>query len=632
MRRIQILTAILVMGFAAGAVWAGPRDDLWKQVEEAINKKGLPKTAIEILEKIIPGALEDQAWAEATRAICRKFSLEGQIQGSKAEEVIVRLQAQIAQVPDPMKPMMEAILAHWYWTYFQQNRWRFVQRTQTAEPPGEDFTTWDLARILAEIDKHFTLALAGEADLQATPIGAWDDLLEPGTMPDTYRPTLYDFLAFEALSFYNSGEQAGALPQDAFEIMADGPIFAPVAEFLLWRPETSDTECAKLKAVLLYQDLLAFHQNDKDRTAYLDADLQRLAFAKNQALGAEKGTLYEAALERFVGECQGHELAAQGLSKWASAVYARGDYVRAHELATQGWDTYPTSVGGILCYNLIQQIEARSASIKTERVWNEPLPDIQVTYRNVTRVFFRVVPVTFEVYAANNPSWNVGTGQLDTMRPAPPVLEWSADLPATLDYKSRTQAIAAPAGLAKGFYCLIASHDPSFQSPDNQISSFRFWVSDLALVVRHVDREGVTEGFVLNARAGAPITGAVVTRWKYESTRTGWLYRQADQTQSDHNGWFRFPHDGGKSSKFLLGAEFEGDRLVTLNTYETHGPAVNPPGQDRTIFFTDRSLYRPGQTYGPGPRQLPHAGRHGADRHIPRCQQPGDRPTGAPMQ
>ena len=58
-------------------------------------------------------------------------------------------------------------------------------------------------------------------------------------MPDTYRPTLYDFLVHEALSFYNSGEQA-ALPEDAFEIMADSPIFAPVAEFLAWEPETSD--------------------------------------------------------------------------------------------------------------------------------------------------------------------------------------------------------------------------------------------------------------------------------------------------------------------------------------------------------------------------------------------------------
>jgi hypothetical protein len=137
-----------------------------------------------------------------------------------------------------MKPVMEAVLGHWYWQYFQQNRWRFMQRTQTAEPPGADITTWDLATILAEIDKHFTLALAAEQTLKATPISAWNDLIEKGTVPDTYRPTLYDFLVFDALSFYSSGEQAGALPQDTFEIMADDPIFAPAAEFLAWQPRT----------------------------------------------------------------------------------------------------------------------------------------------------------------------------------------------------------------------------------------------------------------------------------------------------------------------------------------------------------------------------------------------------------
>jgi hypothetical protein len=595
MKRMQILAAVLLIATVAGVVWAGPRDDLWKQVDSAISK-GLPQTAIESLEQIIPGALQDEAWAEATRAICLKISLEGQIQGGKAEEVIVRLQDELAQAPEPMKPMMEAVLAHWYWTYFQQNRWRFMQRTQTAEPPGEDITTWDLARILAEIDKHFTLALANTAQLQATPIAEWDDLLEPGTMPDAYRPTLYDFLAFEALSFYNSGEQAGARPEDTFEIMADSPIFAPVAEFLAWRPETSDTESPKLKAVLLYQDLLAFHQNDKDRTAYLDADLQRLMFGNNQALGEEKGTLYEAALERFVGECQGHELAGRGLYQWANAVYARGDYVRAHELATQGWDTYPASVGGIQCYNLIQQIEAKSASIQTERVWNEPLPDITVTYRNVTKVYFRAVAVKFEDFVVPY-TWGLRQEQISTLLAAAPVLQWDANLPATTDYQQRTQSLPAPGGLAKGFYYLIASHDPSFQQKDNQVSATPLWVSDLALVVRNVAQQGVVEGFVLNAQTGAPITGATVTRWQqvYDAALS-WRYTPIDQTQSDQNGLFRFSSTDGKSMSFLLMVEAGDDRLAAMNTYSTHAPYNVGTAQEQTVFFTDRSLYRPGQT------------------------------------
>ena len=57
-----------------------------------------------------------------------------------------------------------------------------------------------------------TVALAADKPLKATPIAAWDGLLEKGTMPDSYRPTLYDFLAHEALEFYQAGEQGAARP------------------------------------------------------------------------------------------------------------------------------------------------------------------------------------------------------------------------------------------------------------------------------------------------------------------------------------------------------------------------------------------------------------------------------------
>ncbi len=152
---IILLGALFIGLFSLS--WAGPRDSQWKQVDEAIQK-GLPKTAIEHLEPIIAAAIKDKAYPEAIKAVGKKIALEGNIQGNKPEEKITRLQAEIAKSPKEMQPVMKAILAHWYWQYFQHNRWRFVQRTATAEPPGDDILTWDLSRILAEIDKQFQAA------------------------------------------------------------------------------------------------------------------------------------------------------------------------------------------------------------------------------------------------------------------------------------------------------------------------------------------------------------------------------------------------------------------------------------------------------------------------------------------
>src|ERR1041385_5339720 len=192
---------------------AASREDQWKQVDDAI-KKGLPKTAIEALEPIIAGALKDKAYAEAVKAIARKIVLEGNIQGNKPEEKITRMEAEIAKAPKEIVPLLDTILANWYWHYFQQNRWRFMRRTQSAQAPGKDFTTWDLPRLFAEIDRQFQKALANTDPLKKTPVATFDDLLQKGTLPAAYRPPLYDFIAHEALKFYASGEQAAAKPEE----------------------------------------------------------------------------------------------------------------------------------------------------------------------------------------------------------------------------------------------------------------------------------------------------------------------------------------------------------------------------------------------------------------------------------
>src|SRR5215831_4732102 len=159
MKRIGLAFALVVGSAWFSTALAGPRDAQWKKVQDAINQ-GLPRTAITNLEPIIQGALHDKAYAEVVKAIGKKIVLEGNIQGNKPEEKITRLEAEIAKAPAEMVPVMQTVLAHWYWQYSQQNRWRFMQRTATATPPGKDFTTWDLPRLFTEIDRHFRSALS----------------------------------------------------------------------------------------------------------------------------------------------------------------------------------------------------------------------------------------------------------------------------------------------------------------------------------------------------------------------------------------------------------------------------------------------------------------------------------------
>jgi uncharacterized protein YfaS (alpha-2-macroglobulin family) len=591
-RRFTILLSMVLLSASLLFAFAGTRDEQWKQVDEAMSK-GLPKTAIEKLEPIIQAALEEKAYAEAIKAIGRKIALESNIQGNKPEERITRLQAEIAKAPAEMKPVMQAILANWYWHYFQQNQWRFMQRTATAAPPGEDFTTWDLTRIFAEIDKQFTAALAAKDALQQTPIARYNDLLERGTVPDTYRPTLYDFLVHNALEFYTSGEQAAAKPSEAFELMADSPIFGTPDEFVAWNVPTTDEDSPAYKAVLLYQELLRFHAKDTEQTALADADLLRLQFGHNAAFGEEKNARYKAALKRYVDKWGDHEISTRAIAAWASVLQEEGQLVEAHELAARGARVFPDSPGGKMCFNLLNQIEAKSVTIATERVWNEPWPAIQVRYRNLTQAHFRVVAWDYEQRITSR-NWQVNyldePEQKDLLA-RKPALEWSVNLPATEDYQERLQEISSPKNLKPGFYYLVASHDPKFGEQNNQVSYTPFWVSQLALVIRSSGGENSLEGFVLDAASGQPIAGADVRAWVLGDNNQRTALRPV---KSDENGLFRLATTEHRQHLILV--RHQDQQLATADNYSTYRGDQRAQPYQRTFFFTDRSLYRPGQT------------------------------------
>lgn len=586
LKTAAIITASVAVITTASAV-------SWQKVNEA-RDKGLPKTAIEELKPIIVDAMQNKRHAEAIKAIATKIAFEGQIEGGKAEEKITRFEAEIAKAPAEMKPVMEAILAEWYWQYFQQNRWRFTQRTQTAEAPGKDFTTWDLPRILAEIDRHFTLALSDDRQLKAIPVTNFNDLIEIGTVPDSYRPTMFDFLANEALQFYQAGEQGAAKSEDEFEVPADSPVFRPAAEFLKWTPSTTDTNSPKLKAVKIHQALLAFHNADADRSAFLDADLSRLSFGNNQAVGPEKAAKYKEALKRFAAENSNHELSAMALASLAQAISAEGEPGEAAKVAGEGMEKFPKSAGGIACYNLIQQLNSKSSSIAAERVWNEPWPVVNVSYRNVEKVFFRAVRFDFESYLKTQ-KWGMGNldaNQRKELFVMSPAKTWSADLPPTKDLKQRTEQVPVPKDLKPGFYIVVASHEESFAEKDNQVSFASVWVSDLALVVRqHYGSDGAQDGFVLAAESGLPLTGAVVRAFARD--RNG-SYKAGQTATTDVNGMFRFVSSPENGSLVFL-AEHGGQQLASGQEFWSYRPGKYTP-QSQTVFFTDRSLYRPGQT------------------------------------
>ena len=564
------------------------RKELWKQVERDL-KQGLPESAIKKLKSIYASASEEKAYPEATTALCRQFWTEGQKNQPTYPHVIKRMQAAIPDAPEPMQPIMKAVLAKWFYAYYIQNRWRFQQRTQTQAGPSDDFETWDLRRLLREIDKHYTDALASADNLKKIPISDMDPLVSKGTVDDSHRPTLYDFIAFEALDFYSLDEQF-IRQQGAFEIGADSPIFAASDSFFEWDPATEDEDSYLLKAVRIYQDLLRFHQTDDNRTAWLDADLGRLMFGRMVANGDEAKVRYRAALQRFADDHVAHPLSSIALAQLAQSLRADEENIQALEIATQGKARFPKSVGARRCHNVILEIEAKSSQVTTERIWSNIQPTIDVQYRNIEKAWFRLIEFDFE----NWEKWNGIHGkEFDALLRKAPVAQWSVDLPKTADYKQRTESVPVNVDVKSGCYLVVSSHNANFTKNKNAISVAEVWISQLSVIMKHKSGTGGIEGWVVDADSGEPVGGVSIqkTSWKYDGRKR--RETNLTSTSTDKSGRFHVPSIGNHVSTWLFTHDDQKFGLVdrlSANSYRA------PKQKQNTVFFTDRAIYRPGQS------------------------------------
>ena len=601
MIRVCSFLSILLLGVvsvvnANGSSSADDRSALWKLVEKA-QSEGLPKTAVKQLQRIYESAVADKEFVEATRAYCAIARTEGEINQPMQPYIIRKLQADVPDLPAEMKPVMQVIQAEWFLQYYFQNRWRFAQRSQTGQSPSEDFETWDLPRLLGEIDRLLTEALANADSLKNVPVADYEPLIIKGTVTDAHRPTLFDFLAYRAIDFYSLDEQI-VRSEDAFDLKADSPVFGSVDEFLAWKPATSDQKSGLLKSIGLYQELLRFHASDKDPTARLDADLHRLRFADQKTSGNESTARFRAGLQRFADQHVKHELSSLALALLAGSHQGANDLVEARKIALVGMERFPESVGGKQCFNIVQQIEATSVSVVTEQIWNAAKPEFQVTYKNLDRLHFRLVPFDFRrwQWGRHQRPENMDPKDREKLAKRKPLKEWSVGLLATPDFKTRTNSIDAPLGLPSGCYLLLSSLKDDFGDKDNMMSVTHVWISELQVITRKgTDSKNTLTGQVVNAISGDPIQEAnvLISRWQQDGNNSREV--SVGTVQTDGKGFYRQElSEDGRRYQYQIYVQHADQKFGLTDNSGYFNRRSNT--YQSTLFFTDRSIYRPGQS------------------------------------
>ena len=229
----------------------------WRTVD-SLEQQGLTRSALEVVEQIYKAAKKDNNQPQFIKSVFYKLKFGNYIEEDSHVKIVNDVKTEIDSADFPANAILKSILANIYWQYYQNNRWRFQQRTETVNFDNEDFQTWDLPRLIREIVKYFNASLEESDKLKKISIKEFEDILVYGTTEHSYlRPTLYDLLAHQALAFFVNDEASVTQPVYKFELKSEDD-FSSAEDFIDINYTTKDSLSLKFYAIQLYQQLIAF--------------------------------------------------------------------------------------------------------------------------------------------------------------------------------------------------------------------------------------------------------------------------------------------------------------------------------------------------------------------------------------
>ena len=126
----------------------------WKQVD-SLAGIGQAQSALDLVTRLYDQTKAANQAEQFLKASLYRMKLEADFQEDTYEKSIARTQLEIKSAQAPVKQILHSILAELYWRYYQNNRWRILNRSETADFDLEDIKTWDLKKLVTTcMDNH----------------------------------------------------------------------------------------------------------------------------------------------------------------------------------------------------------------------------------------------------------------------------------------------------------------------------------------------------------------------------------------------------------------------------------------------------------------------------------------------
>lgn len=580
---------------------------LWKSAD-SLSKKGLTRSVLEVVDTIYNKAKKEENAPQFIRAMLYKLKYKSYIEEEAYVKAIHKVSEEIKTVHYPIKPVMHSLLASIYWQYYTDNRWKFSNRSRTVGFHPDDIRTWDLRRIVEQTIKNYRLSLKDTDKLKRTPVNIYDEII---TKKDEslrkLRPTLFDFLAHRAVDFFMSEEPDIIRPAYKFEL-DDRQFLSSYENFAKAAFSSKDTLSMKLYALTVLRDLIQFHRNDKDPAALIDVDLKRLKFVKSQSVLENTDSLYLNELLNLEKKFKSHPSSSEIVYEIAMVYYQKGKAYqplvsdtgkwmlkKAHDLCIKTIKkTEKKNYGTECCNHLKSLIERKDLQFKVQSATIPGRPfKALFTYKNLSEVHARIIKINPDWFYRNLRKLSREKLIKEYLRKKK-IEEWTITLKNDGDFQRHEAEVKIPA-LPSGFYVILAGSNKKFRHEKEAVAYAQCWVSNISYINRTNEKSEV-EYHILDRTTGMPLkkAKAQVVYQKYNYRLREYRFKNGQTYTSDKKGYFKIPYSKGGQNYFVA-LSYREDFLHTERSY-SHSQRRDVKKMVKTIFFTDRSIYRPGQT------------------------------------
>ncbi len=592
----------------------------WEKVEQLEDKR-LYKSANKIVIEIYKAARSLGNSPQKVKALFYRGKYSNFLEEDNLvhfEELFLK-EIQTADFPE--RPVLQSILGEFYDRYLDAHIWKIQSRTALKDTTGRDMLTWPVERFIRESNKLFRASIL-DPRLRDISYKTYQEILTKAENTGKMRDNLYEILAYRTLNHFRNDRNY--LPQMTSSFVLDDPeLFAAPERFTGMKWSAPDEEDMKFNTLKLFREIEQHNLHSKDYEELVDVALKRLEWVKSQYVKPDKEELYLKALDALIEAYPGAKTTSEAwyakaltLSRTAGEEAPKDrDLREAREICLKVEKKYPGTVGAALCMRLREGLEASSFGTSMEQVYipGEHLL-YRVDYKNIKQLSFTLIQLSKEQYLSQLKSDH----RTDILEQGKELRSWTQILPEEDDLGSHSIELGLKP-LQNGIYALRVHGTPIFKGAENIEKIYTiFHVSRLAYFIRDEEdsnliydeagsqfiyiRDGgshfISEAggygkfIVVDRKTGAPVQGAQVHLEQHDH-RSGRLKIVKETTDVNGIASLDAIPDGNYQIKIFYG---EDQLLFPAGLSSYHRKWNERPPREQAVFFTDRGLYRPGQT------------------------------------